>query len=171
MELKLNTCLVRSWRVDDASALQRHANNRHIWLHLRDVFPHPYTLADAEAFLNVVTRQQLETVFAIATPSEAIGCIHLMFGEDVHRKSGQLGYWLAEPYWNRGIMSEVVGAFTEYAFGAFDLLRIYAHTFANNAASGRVLEKAGFTCEGCMRKHVLKDGHVLDAFLYARLRR
>ena len=138
----------------DAAALRRYANNRKIWINLRDVFPHPYTLQDAIAFLGCVAQEKPETAFAIATPTEAIGGIGLRLGVDVHRKTAELGYWLGEPFWGRGIVSEALAAFTRYAFETFDLQRIYAEPFADNAASVRVLEKAGFTCEGRMRRSI-----------------
>ena len=170
MHLKLKSSVIRSWSPGDAVALQRYANNRNIWINLRDVFPHPYTMEDAAAFLKYVAQENPETTFAIATTSEAIGCVGLRLGVDVHCKTAELGYWLGEPFWGRGIMSEVVVEFTRYAFEAFDLHRIYAEPFESNRASVRVLEKAGFVCEGRMRGSIFKNGKVLDSFLYARLR-
>jgi [ribosomal protein S5]-alanine N-acetyltransferase len=170
MELKLQSCVIRSWRVSDAVAVQRYANNRKVWLRLRDLFPHPYTLEDAHAFLGHVTNETPATTFALATPEEAIGCIGLRLGSDVHRKTAELGYWLGEPFWGRGIMSEAVAAFAPWAFETFDLARIYAEPFATNSASARVLSKAGFVCEGRLRASIFKDGQQLDSFLYARLR-
>jgi RimJ/RimL family protein N-acetyltransferase len=120
MLLKLQSCLLRSWSAEDARALQCYANNRNIWLNLRDGFPHPYTSEDAHAFLGCVTQEKPERTFAIATSAEAIGCIGLRLGSDVHRKTAELGYWLAEPFWNRGIMSEAVIEFTRHAFELFD---------------------------------------------------
>ena len=151
-------------------AVQRHANNRKIWQNLRDIFPHPYSLEDATVFLRHVTNEKPQTTFAIAVPAEAIGCIALQMGRDVHRRTAELGYWLGESYWSRGIMSEAVEEFTRWAFEAFDLDRIYAEPFANNLASARVLEKAGFVCEGRLRASVFKDSKLLDSFLYARVR-
>ncbi len=170
MELKLQSCTVRKCVVQDAVAIQRHANNRKIWIKLRDVFPHPYSLDDARAFLGFVLKEDPTTTFAIATESEAIGCIGLRLGTDVHRKAAELGYWLGESYWGRGIMSEAVREFTRWGFEVFDLQRIFAEPFEDNTASVRVLEKAGFVCEGRLRANVFKDGKVLDSFIYARVR-
>ena len=170
MNLKLKSCSMRPWRLEDAASLQRYANNRNIWINLRDIFPHPYTLENARFFLDLVAKENPLTTFAIATESEAIGCIHLRLGVDVHCRTAELGYWLGEPFWGRGIMTESVSAFTSEAFKRFELVRIYAQSFATNDASVRVLQKAGFTCEGRLRAHVLKDGKVLDALLYAKLR-
>lgn len=168
--LKLRTSIIRLWALEDAVAIQRHANNRKIWMNLRDLFPHPYTLENAHAFLGFVLKEKPTTTFAIATESEAIGCIGLRLGDDVHRKTAEMGYWLGEPFWGRGIMSEAVREFTGWAFKAFDLQRIFAQPFADNTGSLRVLEKAGFVCEGRMRANVFKDGKVLDSFIYARVR-
>lgn len=170
MHLDLPSCVVRSWSFSDAPSLQRYANSRNIWLSLRDGFPHPYTLEDANEFLSRVAQERPETNFAIATSSEAIGGIGLRLGSDVHCKTAELGYWLGEPFWNRGIMSQVATEFTNHAFEVFDLERIYAEPFDNNYASARVLEKAGFHCEGRLRANVFKNNKVLDSFLYARVR-
>src|ERR1051326_1347890 len=170
MQLQLKACIIRPFRAQDAVSLQRYANNRNIWLTLRDAFPHPYRLEDANAFLSFLTEQKPVATFAIATAAEAIGSIGLRLGKDVHRKTAELGYWLAEPFWGRGIMSEAVAEFTRHAFDAFDLIRIYSELFENNSASARILEKAGYTCEGRLQANVIKDGKVLDSLLFARVR-
>src|SRR4030095_261728 len=113
MELKLKSCIIRPWSPEDAVALQRYANNRNIWINLRNIFPHPYTLEDAHAFLRYVTGEKPATTFAIATPSEAIGGIGLHLGNDVHCKTAELGYWLAQPFWGKGIMTGGGRDFTE----------------------------------------------------------
>jgi len=168
--LKLRSCTIRPLALEDAAAVQRYANNRKIWINLRDMFPHPYALENAHAFLGYVLKEEPMTDFAIATDSEAIGCIGLRLGDDVHRQTAELGYWLGEAFWGRGIMTEAVQEFTGWAFKAFDLQRIFAQPFADNTGSIRVLEKAGFMCEGRMRANVFKDGKVLDSFIYARVR-
>ena len=170
MNLQLKHGRIRKWRADDAASLQRYADNRRIWINLRDIFPHPYTMANAHFFLDLVARENPPATFAIATESEAIGCIGLRPGADVHRRTAELGYWLGEPFWGRGIMTEAVSTFTAQAFIDFDLARLYAESFATNEASARVLQKAGFTCEGRLRSYVLKDGQLLDALVYAKLR-
>ncbi len=161
---------IRSWSSADAAALVKHANNRKIWLNLRDAFPHPYTHASAAAFLEMVGRQSPTTFFAIATPEEAIGGIGISLHQDVHRLTAELGYWLGEPYWGKGWMTEAVAKFTEYALEHFKLLRIYAEPYATNTSSCRALEKVGYALEGRMRSSVIKDGQILDQFLYARIR-
>jgi len=170
MRLELSSCIIRSFAAADAVAVQRYADNRNIWINLRDIFPHPYTLENANAFMKFVAQEKLETTFAIATASEAIGCIGLRLGQDIHRKTAELGYWLGEPFWGRGIMSEAVKEFTRQAFEVFDLQRIYAEPFENNRASGRVLDKAGYICEGRLTASVFKGGKVQNSLLYAKTR-
>ncbi|HYK82470.1 MAG TPA: GNAT family protein [Gemmatimonadales bacterium] len=171
MLLALPDVVVRDWRPDDAPSLAQHANDRRIWLNLRDRFPHPYTLADAEAFLAFVATMQPRTFFAIALDDRAVGGIGYTLQQDVERISAEIGYWIAAAYWGRGIMTSALRAVTAYAFRQHhDLRRIYALPYASNRASARVLEKAGYRLEGRMRQSVIKDGQVLDQFLYATLR-
>jgi RimJ/RimL family protein N-acetyltransferase len=161
-------CL-RPFLLGDAAAIARYANNRKIWLNLRDVFPHPYTEDDARSFLGMATAQDPVTTYAITTPDEAIGSIGLILGTDVHRLTAELGYWLAEPFWGKGITTEAVVKFTAFAFERFGLTRVFSHVFAENRASCRVLERAGFELEGKLRCSAIKDGKILDQLLYARV--
>ncbi|HUF35106.1 MAG TPA: GNAT family protein [Gemmatimonadales bacterium] len=163
-------CGIRSWRPDDAASLARHANNRKIWLNVRDHFPHPYTLAHAETWIGREREAIPETQFALEVDGEAAGGVGVFLQQDVARRSAELGYWLGEAHWGRGIMTDVVRRFTAQAFETYDLLRIYALVFEWNPGSCRVLERAGFVLEGRLRQAVVKDGRVLDQFLYAALR-
>lgn len=170
MELVLSRCRIRSWRSGDAESLARHADNRKIWRWVRDHFPHPYTRADAEAWIAAAGEQVPETQFAIEVDGEAAGGIGVFLQEDVARRSAEIGYWLGEAHWGRGITTDVVRRFTDWAFAAYDLLRLYALVFDGNQGSCRVLEKAGYQLEGRMRKAVVKEGLVLDQLIYAKLR-
>tara|TARA_R110002096_G_scaffold91625_9_gene207300 strand:- start:13156 stop:13671 length:516 start_codon:yes stop_codon:yes gene_type:complete len=152
----------------DASSLALYANNRKVWLNLRDRFPSPYQQDDAEQFITLCQTLQEGQILAICTSQECIGIIGLEIGVDVHCKTAELGYWLGEPFWGRGIMSQAVRCFTDFAHSKFGLLRIYAEPFSSNQASGRVLEKAGFDLEGILRKNAFKNGEVLDSMLYAK---
>jgi ribosomal-protein-alanine N-acetyltransferase len=165
--LTLTTCAVRSWRISDAESLLRHANNRNIWLNLRDAFPHPYTKHDARAYIRSVRDRSPETTFAIAVDDEAVGSIGFVLRTDVERVSAEIGYWLAEPFWGRGITSEALVAVTSYAIDTHRLTRIYALPFAWNLASCRVLEKAGYTLEARLRRSAIKDGQITDQMQYA----
>jgi RimJ/RimL family protein N-acetyltransferase len=168
MEIDCDIFTLRGWRPGDEPSLVRHADNRAIWLKMRDRFPYPYTLADAGTWIRIASAREPQADFAIEVGGEAVGGVGLMLHEDVERVSAEIGYWLGETFWGRGIMSTAVRAVTEYAFSALGLTRVYAVPYAHNAASARVLEKAGFTMEGRMRRSAIKDGVVLDQLLFAR---
>jgi [ribosomal protein S5]-alanine N-acetyltransferase len=167
MRLALSSCIVRSWETDDVQSVARHANNRRIWLNLRDRFPHPYTEHDAISFIRRVRSNRPETTFAIEVDGEAAGGIGFMLLQDIERVSAEVGYWLGELYWGRGICSEALRVVTQYAIEQHGLTRVFALPFAHNAASCRVLEKAGFELEGHLRRSAIKDGVVCDQRLYA----
>ena len=168
MKLTLEQWTIRPWRLNDAKSLAKHANNRRVWLALRDAFPHPYAADDGNKFLQNATTAQPTTDFCIEVDDAAVGGIGIHLGRDVHRHTAEFGYWLAEDFWGRGIMSEAVAAFTNFCFENFPLRRIYAEPFSNNPASARVLEKTSFVLEGRLRNNVIKDGKILDSLLYAR---
>ena len=153
--------------MDDAGALVKHADNRKIWINLRDAFPHPYALEDAQEFLQRATTQSPETILCIATVEEAIGAISFGLHDDVERVSAEIGYWLSEDYWGQGIVTAALKAVTAYAMRTHDLSRVYALPYEWNEASFRVLEKAGYVFEGRMRCSAIKDGKVIDQLLYA----
>ena len=169
MEVRLKHCTVRSWRLDDAESLAKHANNPRVARTLRDRFPHPYTIEIAKAWLPVASSRDPVTDFAIEVDGNAVGGIGLSVGTDVSSRSAEIGYWLSEDYWGKGIMTEAVGAAADIGFATLPICRIYAHTFSNNPASGRVLEKSGFSLEGRLRKSVFKNGEFLDQLVYARI--
>jgi RimJ/RimL family protein N-acetyltransferase len=162
---------VRSWRKDDLSALLRHANNSKIAANLRDQFPYPYTRRDGIDYLNYARDAELETSFAVEYDGEAVGGIGFKPGTDIARLSAEMGYWLSESYWGRGLMSRAVLAASDWAFDNYKLVRIFALVFSHNVASMRVLEKAGFDREGLLRRSAVKNGVVLDQALYAKLRK
>ena len=167
MLLRLTTCDVRSWETSDVEALARHANNRNIWINLRDAFPHPYNKQHARDFIRTTRQRTPETLFAIAVDGEAIGGIGFVLHPDVERVSAEIGYWLAEPFWGRGIATEALAAVTRHAIEAHGLTRVYALPFAWNVPSCRVLEKAGFVLEARLRRSAIKDGLVTDQMQYA----
>jgi [ribosomal protein S5]-alanine N-acetyltransferase len=167
MHVKLRTCDVRSWRTSDAEPISRHANNHKIWLNLRDAFPHPYTTKDAREWIRSVHQRTPETSFAIAVDDEPIGGIGFVLRQDVERVSAEIGYWLGEFYWGRGIASEALSAVTAYAIEKHHLTRVFAVPFAWNAASCRVLEKAGYVLEARLRHSAIKDGKLTDQLQYA----
>ena len=167
MHIDLGEWQLRSWQPGDKGALVKYANNRKVWINLRESFPHPYTEKDAEAWIRQAREQNPETQFAIASSLEAIGGIGMFLQQGVYRRSAEVSYWLGEPFWGKGIATKAVAALTQYAFAQFDLARLFATVFEWNPASARVLEKAGYQCEGRLRKAVTKDGKTIDEFLYA----
>ena len=168
MNLAIGEWQVRSWRLSDEESLVKYANNRRIWINLRDSFPHPYTPDDAKAWLRSATTQAPELKFAISSGDEAIGGIGLRLQEDVFRGSAEIGYWVGEPFWGKGIATRAVQAFTEFAFTNLNLVRVFGEVFEWNPASAKVLGKAGYVYEGRLHKSVIKDGQIIDRLLYAR---
>jgi RimJ/RimL family protein N-acetyltransferase len=166
MHLSLKSCEIRSWRSKDLDTLVTYANNRNIWINVRDRFPHPYTSRDGSAFLKHTRDQRPETAFAIVVNGEAAGGIGFQLQGDVERVSAEIGYWLGEPFWARGIATEALVAITEYAVTTHGLTRVYAVPFAWNTGSCRVLEKAGYVLEGRLRRSAVKDGRVTDQLQY-----
>jgi len=167
MRLPLTRCDVRSWQAEDLTSLVTHADNRNIWIHLRDRFPHPYTRRSGREFLRSMLTQRPETAFAIDVGGEAIGSIGFVMLPDVERVSAEIGYWIAEPFWGRGIATEAVAAVTGYAIATHGFTRMFAVPFASNVASCRVLEKAGYVLESRLRRSAIKDGRVIDQMQYA----
>jgi [ribosomal protein S5]-alanine N-acetyltransferase len=160
---------VRPWRMTDAESLVRHANDAAVARQLRDRFPQPYTASDAAAFLRVSAGARDSSNFAIEVEGLAVGGVGFVRGTDVERYSAEIGYWLGSSYWGRGIMTEVLALVTGYAFESLNLLRLYALPFADNAASVRVLEKAGYAREGLLRASAVKFGQPRDQLLYAAI--
>lgn len=167
MELDCGNCKIRSWRLEDTEPLVRYANNRKVWLNLRDRFPHPYTADEAKKWLTYAVSADPEVDFAIEFGGEAVGGIGFTLGADVERHSAEVGYWLSESVWGRGIATTALRAATRFAITKFDLWRVFAVPFSDNIGSIRVLEKAGFVREGVMRCSAVKDGQIRDRVLYA----
>lgn len=169
-EIQLDRFLLRPWRGADAESLARYANNRKVWRNLSDAFPHPYSAKDAKEWLAKIRDDSPVRCFAIELGGDAVGSIGVFPRADVYRRSAEIGYFLGEPFWGRGIMTEAVEACTRHAFDAFDIVRVQAGIFEWNVASMRVLEKCAYVREGVLRKSVWKDGELVDSMLYARLR-
>jgi RimJ/RimL family protein N-acetyltransferase len=153
--------------MSDMTSLVKHADNLNVARHLRDRFPHPYTPADARRFLDAIAMARPVTTFAIDVLGEAVGGVGFSPGTDVERFSAEIGYWLAEPFWGRGIAPEALGLVSTYAFTTCNVLRLFALPFADNTRSTRVLEKAGYTLEGVLRSSSVKFGEPRDQVLYA----
>ena len=171
-ELRTRRLLLRPWAAGDADALVRHANNRNVARTLRDAFPHPYTCDDARQWLESRAADDGPTLdFAIELDGEAVGSVGLKTRSDIRRLSLEVGYWLAEPLWGRGLVAEAVAAVVAYAFATFHEIEVVqAHHIASNPASGRVLEKCGFRLDGRLRRAAVKDGVVEDLLVWSRTR-
>jgi len=170
MLVDLGDVKVRSWRKEDLKWLVKHANSQKIAANLRDQFPHPYTRHDGIDFLEFARTQNPECAFAIEHGDEAVGGIGFLIGRDIGRTGAEMGYWLCEELWGRGIATRAVTAMSEWAFNHYQLTRVFAMAFARNAASMRVLEKAGFEREGLLRRSAIKNGVILDQVLFAKVR-
>ena len=169
--VECSTFRLRAWAAGDRAALVRHASNRAIWRNLWDAFPHPYTEADADRWLAVAAADPPpEGTYAIDVGGEAVGTVSLARGHDIERYSAEIGYWLGEAHWGRGIMTEAVERVTALALGEPELVRVFAPVFAWNTRSMRVLERNGYVREAVLRRAGVKDGVVIDRVIYARTR-
>ena len=163
---------LRPWRAEDAKEIWCYANNRKVAENLRDVFPFPYEQRDATDFIGhcIKSEGKGQICRAICVDEKPVGSISISLGQDVYRRSAELGYWLAEPFWGKGIMSQAVTQICQEAFERFDIVRIYAEPYAYNKGSRRVLEKAGFVLEGILKQSVYKNGQMHDSCIYALLK-
>lgn len=164
--------ILRPWQKGDEEALSKYANNYKIWINVRDHFPHPYTLKDAKLWVRIANADHSTINLAVEVEGKSVGGVGLVFKQDIYARSAEIGYWLGEPFWNRGIISRAVDMLSEYVFNHpdYDICRIYAGIFEYNAASGRVLEKAGFHLEARLEKNITKEGKTVDELIYARLK-
>jgi RimJ/RimL family protein N-acetyltransferase len=173
MQISLSQALVRSFSPEDSPSIARYLDNERISRNMTRI-PHPYTLTDAAVWIGIARADTPETHFAIALGDEAIGGIGVIPADPASHPfaapSAEIGYWLAEPFWGRGIMTEAVIAVTEWAFAELRLVRLHAAVYARNPASARVLEKAGYALEGRLRARYFRDGEFIDGFLYASVR-
>lgn len=165
-------CRIRPWMPEDKTDLAAMLNNPNILNNLRDGIPYPYTLEDAEEYIaSMRSADPTKTfAFAITANGQVVGSIGGFRGENIHARTAEMGYYIGEPYWGRGIATSAVQQICKYLFEHTDILRIFAEPFAQNIGSCRVLEKAGFRLEGILRKNAVKNGIVRDMKLYALVR-
>lgn len=161
--------LLRNLNLSDVPAIAAFANNIKIWNNVRDSFPYPYTENDAKMFIESVQNESPQTTFAIEYEREIAGVTGLIIQSDVYRLNAEVGYWLGEPFWGKGIAVEALKLITHYAFDKLKLARIYASVFEYNKPSMRVLEKAGFNLEGISKKAIIKNGTICDEFRYSKI--
>lgn len=166
------TCRIRKWRMSDAADLARALSNRKVQDNLRDGLPYPYTERDGEAYISeMLSAKEGDTfAFAITADDKVVGSIGAFRQENIHCRTAEMGYYIAEECWGRGITTEAVRQICAYVFENSDIIRIFAEPFAYNAASCRVLEKAGFQYEGILRSNAVKNGKVIDMKMYALLK-
>ena len=165
-------CRIRKWKLTDAKDLAVALSNKKIQDNLRDGLPYPYSEQDGIDFISsMLTANEDETfAFAITLDDKAIGSIGVFRQQNIHKQTAEMGYYIAEEYWGKGIMTDAVKQICEYVFKNSDILRIYAEPFAYNTGSCRVLEKAGFQYEGTLRNNAVKNGKVIDMKMYSLLR-
>ena len=165
-------CKIRRWELSDARDLATALSNKKIQGNLRDGLPYPYTEQDGKEFISaMLAANENDTfAFAITVNGKVIGSIGAFRQGNIHRQTAELGYYIAEEYWGKGIMTEAVKQLCDYVFSNTDIIRIYAEPFAYNIGSCRVLEKAGFQYEGTLRSNALKNGNVFDMKMYSKLK-
>ena len=163
---------IRTWKMEDAQSLAKALNNKKIHDNLRDGLPFPYTVSDAKDFISAMLATDDNNTFAwaITVDDTAIGSIGVFRKENVHRLTAEMGYYISEEYWGKGIMTEAVKQACNYIFENTDIIRIFADPYASNTGSCRVLEKAGFVYEGTLRKNAVKNGQIADMKMYAIIR-
>jgi ribosomal-protein-alanine N-acetyltransferase len=165
-------CKIRFWRMEDARDLAEVLNNKKIQNNLRDGLPYPYTVEDAKEFISAMLNAKKDTVyaFAITVEDKAVGSIAVSRQDNIHSRTAELGYCIAEAYWGQGIGTSAVKQVCNYIFENTDIIRIFADPFDYNVGSCRVLEKAGFVYEGTLRKNAVKNGAVLDMKMYSMIK-
>ena len=165
-------CRIRKWELSDAKDLAAALSNKKVQDNLRDGLPYPYTVQDGKEFISaMLSADKNETfAFAIMVDDKVVGSIGIFRQGNIHSQTAELGYYIAEEYWGKGIMTEAVKQICEYVFGDSDIIRIYAEPFAYNIASCRVLEKAGFQYEGTLRSNAVKNSKVIDMKMYSLLK-
>lgn len=158
---------LRPWHINDLDSLVENANNPKIAKFMTNGFPHPYTIENGMAFITMATKNVPIHIFAIDVDGKAVGGIGVHLQSDIMCKNAELGYWLGEKYWGKGIVSKAILQVIDFAFKTYDIKRIYARPFGNNTASQHVLEKCGFILEARIEKNIFKNGEYLDELIYA----
>ncbi|MGI6014291.1 MAG: GNAT family N-acetyltransferase [Oscillospiraceae bacterium] len=165
-------CGIRKWRIADKYDLAKNLNNKNVLNNLRNGLPYPYTAEDAEDYIRAMLSADTDTTFAFAITldDKVIGSIGVFRQENIHNRTAEMGYYIGEPYWGNGYMTNIVKQVCRYIFKHTDIIRIYAEPFAHNIASCRVLEKAGFLCEGVLRSNAIKCENIVDMKMYALIK-
>jgi [ribosomal protein S5]-alanine N-acetyltransferase len=159
--------ILRPWAIEDLDNLVKYANNWNIAKNMTDKFPFPYTEVNGKAFIEFATKDDPIHIFAIEYNGQAIGGIGIHPQDDIHKRNAELGYWIGEPFWGQGIVSNAINQILNFAFETYDIDRVFARPFGTNIPSQKVLEKNGFVLEGKFEKVLIKDGQLLDELIYA----
>jgi RimJ/RimL family protein N-acetyltransferase len=171
INLRFEICQIREFLANDVEAIVKNANNREVSKYMRDSFPYPYSKDNAVQWIDFVKKNYSSLFFAIADENELIGGIGALPQTDVHRFSAEVGFWLGQSHWNKGIITKAVPVFCNYLFTKFDFNRLTANVFEGNDASQKVLEKTGFILEGKLRKSVFKENKFVDHYIYGLLKK
>jgi len=171
INLRFEIYQIREFLANDVEAIVKNANNREVSKYMRDSFPYPYSKDNAVQWIDFVKKNYSSLFFAIADENELIGGIGALPQTDVHRFSAEVGFWLGQSYWNKGIITKAVPVFCNYLFTKFDFNRLTANVFEGNEASQKVLEKTGFILEGKLRKSVFKENKFVDHYIYGLLKK
>lgn len=166
--LQEGNIVLRPLHDSDAPVLAQLANNKKVWDNLRDDIPFPYSLSDAKAFIALTQQQSPQTSFAIECHKQLCGVIGLVAQTDVYKKTAEIGYWLGEPYWNRGITTVAVKLVTDYGFNQLHFIRIHTGVFEYNTGSMKVLIKNGYAKDGVFTKAVYKNGNMYDEHRFSK---
>ncbi len=170
MNLRFENYIIRNFNDDDLDSLIKYANNINVSQYLRDSFPYPYSKQNALEWIYFIGQDNTNLAFAIADEHELIGGIGAMPNNDVHRLNAEIGFWLGEPFWNKGIMTKAVNVFCNYLFNSYNYNKLCANVFEGNEASKKVLLNTGFILEGTLRKNIFKNNKFLDQYIYGLLK-
>jgi RimJ/RimL family protein N-acetyltransferase len=171
MEIFFEGLILRPWTISDAPQLALIADNKKITDNLRDGIPYPYTLKDAFNWLNIILPENNPPrFFAIVIDKQVVGSIGIVSKSDIYIKNFEIGFFVSENSWGKGIATRAIKAATSYAFRNFDIVRIYAESFSENTGSRRALEKAGFKLEATLKRNIFKNGIIKDSCIYSALK-
>lgn len=170
MELAEGNVRIRPLRYADRERLAKLANNKKIWLNVRDMFPYPYTIENAEKFIDTVKQLDPQVTFAIEHDFKFVGAVGLVLQQDVYRFSAEIGYWIGESYWGKGIATQALSLLCKYAFDELKMEKLFAGVFDGNEGSKRVLLKCGFHQEGIARKAVFKNNKFIDEYRFGKVK-
>lgn len=165
-------CIIREWKIEDAKELAELLSNQKILGNLRDGLPYPYTRKDAEEYISAMLSADKRKTFAFAIAAEGrvVGSIGVFRCDNIHSRTAEMGYYIGEPYWGKGMGTSAVKQVCDYVFENTDIIRIFAEPFSYNTASCRVLEKAGFAFEGLLRSNAVKNGEIIDMKMYSLIK-